>query len=43
MFGDGKQWKKDLPGYFTHGSITSGKVDAAPTPRFVQFLKTNRW
>ena len=28
MFGDGKQWRKDLPG---------------PTPRFVQFLKTNRW
>jgi hypothetical protein len=43
MFGSGKEWNKNLPGYFTHGSITSGKVDAAPTPRFVQFLKTNRW
>jgi predicted chitinase len=43
VFGSGKEWKKDKPGYYTHGSVTSSKVDAAPTPRFVQFLKTNRW
>ena len=43
VFGSGKEWKKDRPGYYTHGSVTSSKVDAAPTPRFVQFLKTNRW
>jgi hypothetical protein len=43
VFGSGKEWKRDRPGYYTHGSVTSSKVDASPTPRFVQFLKTNRW
>ena len=43
VFGSGSEWKSDLPGYFTHGSVTSKKVDAAPTPRLVQFLKTNKW
>ena len=33
-------WEKGLPGYYTHCSVTTGKLDCMPTPKIVNFFKT---
>jgi hypothetical protein len=39
----GTSYKSDKPGIYSHCSVTTGKADALPTPKFVKFLKQVRF
>lgn len=32
-------WEKKTPGFYTHCSVTTGKLDCLPTPKIVNFFK----
>lgn len=42
LFPKGQTYKSNVPGIYTHCSVWTQKVDIAPTPRLVQFLKNLR-
>jgi predicted chitinase/N-acetyl-anhydromuramyl-L-alanine amidase AmpD len=39
----GTTWKSNVPGLYSHCSITTGKADILPTPKMINFLKRVRF
>ena len=39
LFPENTTWKKSEPGFYTHCSVTTKKLDCLPTPKIVNFFK----
>ncbi len=39
LFPENTTWKKSEPGFYTHCSVTTEKLDCLPTPKIVNFFK----